>query len=128
MIPKINLITIWTDNIESMKDFYSKTMKFEIKLDLGNYVEFNNDGVRFALCSREVMHEFSDEYLIKPKGQQFELAFECDNLDDLNKEFSRIISMGGKSIRPPEKMPWNQITAFFADPDGNIHELFFEID
>jgi len=24
-------------------------------------------------------------------------------------------------------MPWNQRTAFIADPDGNIHEIFADL-
>jgi lactoylglutathione lyase len=127
MKPKIDLITIWTDNVEKMKDFYSKVMNFEIKVDLGNYVEFANEGVRFAICSREVMYNYSDEFRKAPNGQIFELAFKCSNENELIEEYNRIISMSGIPKRSPEKMPWNQITAFFADPDGNIHELFCEI-
>jgi len=44
--PKINLITIWTNNIDKMKTFYNYVLGFKIKNDLGNYVEFENEGVR----------------------------------------------------------------------------------
>lgn len=45
MKAEINLITIWTNNIEDMKNFYNKSLQFKIKNDLGNYVEFESDGV-----------------------------------------------------------------------------------
>ena len=35
--------------------------------------------------------------------------------------------MGARAIHDPEDMPWNQRTALFADPDGNIHEIFADI-
>ena len=40
MKAEINLITIWTDDIENMKDFYKNVLGFKIKSDLGGYVEF----------------------------------------------------------------------------------------
>jgi catechol 2,3-dioxygenase-like lactoylglutathione lyase family enzyme len=50
---KIGLVTLLTNNIEPMKEFYSKILGFPILEDLGNYVEFHNPGVRFALCTRD---------------------------------------------------------------------------
>ncbi|MGL4773175.1 MAG: VOC family protein, partial [Clostridium sp.] len=72
MIAKINLVTIWTDEIECMKNFYNNVLGFKIKNDLGNYVEFENEGVRFAICLRNVMYEYSNEYNKKVHGQSFE--------------------------------------------------------
>jgi catechol 2,3-dioxygenase-like lactoylglutathione lyase family enzyme len=127
MKAQINLITIWTNDIEKMKKFYNQVLGFRIENDLGNYVEFENVGVRFAICMREVMHGYSDEYRKEPLGQGFELAFPCDNPKDVDESFKQLISKGAISIHEPQDMPWNQRTALFADPDGNIHEIFAEI-
>lgn len=71
MRAEISLITIWTDNIEAMKIFYCQTLGFKIKNDLGEYVEFQNEGVRFAICNRSVMHEYSDIFKERHSGQGF---------------------------------------------------------
>lgn len=123
----ISLVTIWTDNIEEMKVFYNQVLGFEIINDLGDYVEFKNEGVRFAICLRSVMVDYSKAYKIKSVGQGFELAFPCENKKELDESFETIIEKGATSIHLPENMPWNQRTALFADPDGNIHELFCEL-
>lgn len=127
MKPEINLVTIWTDNIDEMKDFYNKVLGFKVKNDLGNYVEFNNEGVRFAICSREVMYGYSLEYKKSISGQCFELAFPCENPEDVSVTYKKLIEMGATPIHEPQDMPWNQRTALFGDPDGNIHEIFAEI-
>ncbi|MEL7650042.1 MAG: VOC family protein [Sedimentibacter sp.] len=127
MKPEINLITIWTDEIEKMRNFYSQVLGFRIINDLGNYVEFENSGVRFAICLRNVMVGYSNEYSKKAAGQSFELAFPCENPNDVDKSFKQLIEMGATLIHEPQDMPWNQRTALFADPDGNIHEIFAEI-
>ncbi len=127
MKPEISLITIWTDKIEQMKSFYNQVLGFEIENDLGNYVEFKNNGVRFAICLRNVMYGYSNEYNKKAAGQSFELAFPCKNPNDVDKSFNKLIEMGATPVHEPQDMPWNQRTALFADPDGNIHEIFAEI-
>ncbi|MEG0309101.1 MAG: VOC family protein [Clostridium sp.] len=127
MRAEINLITIWTNDIDRMKNFYNKVLGFKIKNDLGNYVEFENSGVRFAICMREVMYNYSNEYEKEVCGQAFELAFPCENSGDVDKSFKELVAMGATPIHEPQDMPWNQRTALFADPDGNIHEIFAEI-
>lgn len=128
MKAKINLITIWTDNIDKMKDFYSRVLGFKVKNDLGDYVEFESEGVRFAICLRSVMYSYTSAYKDKSLGQAFELAFPCDSVADLDKSYKGLLEAGAKGIHEPENMPWNQRTALFADPDGNIHELFTELE
>jgi len=127
MKPEINLITIWTDEIDRMRNFYNQVLGFKIINDLGDYVEFENSGVRFAICLRNVMDGYSNEYSKKAVGQSFELAFPCENPNDVDKSFKQLIAMGATPIHEPQDMPWNQRTALFADPDGNIHEIFAEI-
>lgn len=94
MKPEINLITIWTDEIDRMRNFYNQVLGFRIKNDLGNYVEFENNGVRFAICMRNVMYSYSDEYRKKAVGQAFELAFPCENPNDVDEAFKKLVAMG----------------------------------
>ena len=127
MKAQINLITIWTNDIDRMKEFYNVVLGFRIESDLGNYVEFENDGVRFAICMRDVMYGYSSEYRKESLGQGFELAFPCENPNDVDESFNMLICKGANSVHEPQDMPWDQRTALFADPDGNIHEIFAEI-
>ena len=124
----INLITIWTDNIERMKAFYENVMGFKVKTELNTYVEFYNEGVRFAICERQVMHEYSDAFKLMRTGQAFELAFPCKSVEELDKTYKDLIDKGAVEVHKPQNMPWNQRTALFADPDGNIHEIFCELE
>jgi uncharacterized glyoxalase superfamily protein PhnB len=109
-----------------MKRFYSEVLDFECIEDLGNYVEFRNKGVRFALTTPEVMYEGTEHstYREERKGQSFELAFPLLTVDDVGRAYDEIVAKGATSINAPEMMPWGRMTAFFADPDGNIHELY----
>lgn len=124
----INLITIWVNKMLPMKNFYHKVLGFQIKNDLGDYIEFYNNGVRFALCKRQIMTAYSPHYKEKTSGQSFELAFPCDSIEDLDLTYSVLVNMGARPIQAPKNMPWQQRTALFADPEGNIHEIFCELE
>ncbi len=104
-------------------------MGFEVRDDMGEYVEFDSEGVRFAVCSRATMESATGDASYKePRtGQSFELAFEVQGTDALDELFAELVAKGAKAVQAPETMPWGQRTAFFADPDGNIHELFTEL-
>ena len=77
MKAKIALITILTGDLHPMVAFYRDVLGFQPKLEMESYVEFENPGVRFAICASSVMAEtvkhpgFSEAR----RGQTFELAF-----------------------------------------------------
>ena len=45
------------------------------------------------------------------------LAF---TVDDIDKEYRRVVSLGAEVIEPPAVRPWGAVNMRFADPDGNI--------
>ena len=122
----IGLITILTDSLEPMKAFYSEVLGFEVIEDLGNYVEFRSPGVRFAICTREVMHEATghEAYREERGSHAFELAFPVGDPDDVDRVYGEVVAGGATPVKWPEMMPWGRKTAFIGDPDGNIHEIY----
>lgn len=130
MKPQIDAVGYLTSNIEGMKLFFVEVLNFEVIFEMsGNYVEFAQEGTRFALSTHEVMKNATgNESYDQPKsGQVLELMFRCEDPTDLDNSFAGIVEKGAKPIKPPADMPWGQRTAFFADPDGNIHELFCDL-
>ena len=45
------------------------------------------------------------------------LAF---TVDDIEKEYAKLKTMGAKIIEPPAKRPWGAINMSFYDPDNNV--------
>jgi catechol 2,3-dioxygenase-like lactoylglutathione lyase family enzyme len=129
MINAIALITILTDDVPRLSAFYREVMGFTVKQDLGVYVEFYNDGVRFSVCARSILHEACGHasYTEAHRGQCFELAFPCGEPAEVDRVYAEIVARGATPVHVPADMPWGQRTAMFADPDGNIHELFADL-
>jgi lactoylglutathione lyase len=126
MLNQIALITLLTDDVPRLTAFYRDVLHFEVKQNLGVYVEFHNDGVRFAVCARSILHDASSHasYAEAHHGQCFELAFPCAGPAEVDRMYAEIVAQGATPVHVPADMPWGQRTGMFADPDGNIHELF----
>lgn len=126
---KIALITILTNNVPEMIRFYCDVLGFKIKMEAGDYVEFESEGVRFSICHRNKLVKATGhpDFKDSRRGQSFELAFPLATPADVDRAYSEIIAKGATSVKGPADMPWGQHTAFFADPDGNIHELFSDL-
>jgi lactoylglutathione lyase len=129
MLNSIALVTILTNNTPALAKFYREALGFEVKQDMGNYIELRNDGVRFAICARSIMFDATNHasYAQPRGGQCFELAFPCATPAEVDRAYMDILAKGAAPIKSPATMPWGQRTAFFADPDGNIHELFADL-
>ncbi len=129
MKPQIALITLLTDHVPGMVTFYRDVLGFEVDVDMGEYVSLKNEGVRFAICDRNIMLEATahESYTIGASGQAVELAFQCDSPAEVDQMYEKITSKGARGIKAPASMPWGQRTAFFSDPEGYIHEIFSDI-
>lgn len=123
----INLITILANDVPKMTRFYRDVVGFQVKSKSENHVEFESEGVRFSICTRQIMADITGghpSYKEDKKGQSFELAFPCESPEEVKRVYKELVEKGAASIKEPAEMPWGQMTAFFADPEGNIHEIF----
>ena len=123
---KMDMFGIITSKFAEMKAFYRDILGLEIIFEMDEYIEFKNPGIRFALCTNKVMAQATGHVSYKEvkKGQSVELAFILDSPAQVDEVYKEIIAKGAVKIAVPANMPWGQRAAFFADPDGNIHELF----
>lgn len=124
--PRIGLVTVLADDVDAMKAFYGGVLGFEIVEHLGSYVEFRSGGVRFAVCTRDVMftHTGHPSYVEGAYGQRFELTFPAATPEEVDRLYGELVGRGAAAVKPPETMPWGRRTAFIADPEGNIHEVY----
>ena len=115
--------------LKRLADFYQSVLGFQLQQELDKYVELVNPGVRFAICARSVMESATGNagFHDPRSGQSFELAFPLASAAEVDLAYAEIIRQGAIPIQAPGNMPWNQRAAFFADPDGNIHELFADL-
>lgn len=120
-------ITMLSKDVARLARFYKDVLGFHIVVEEADYVEFTNSGVRLAICSTPLMADNTKDhpsFLEERKGQSFEFNFQCDSPEELNALYQEYVAKGATAIMGPQVKSWGHVTAFFADPDGNIHSLF----
>jgi lactoylglutathione lyase len=120
-------ITVLSDDVSRLAKFYHEVLGFHIVVEEDHYVEFANEGVRLAICSKPLMADNTNShysFIEERKGQAFELNFQCESPEAVHEMYDAFVSKGATSITEPKSMSWGHTAGFFADPDGNIHSLF----
>ena len=109
------LVTV--SDIKRSRDFYESLLGQKVKYDFGENVIFHGD---FAIHLRAHFKELIGNREIKPGGNNFELYFEYDNIEQIVEKLkeNKVIFIHG--IR---EQPWRQRVVRFYDPDENIVEI-----
>lgn len=110
-----SLITV-TD-IKRSRAFYEDLLKQKVKYDFGENVTFHGD---FAIHLRSHFKGLIENKEINPGGNNFELYFEHDNLDEIVKKLK---DNNVSFVHDIREQPWRQKVARFYDPDENIIEI-----
>ncbi|MGG1518487.1 VOC family protein [Paenibacillus oryzisoli] len=126
-IVKLEGLTLLADDVSRLARFYQEVLGFEIVIEEEHYVEFNNAGVRLAICSKSLMADNTNGYSSfteSRKGQAFELNFQCDSPDQVYALYDEFVSKGAIDVTAPQIKPWGHTAGFFGDPEGNVHSIF----
>lgn len=120
-------ITVLADDVDRLAAFLEDGLGLPVAVREPHYVAFATPGVRLAIFRRGLMGASTDDHpsFRGPRGAQaFELNFECATVEEVEATYRTVLAHGATSIRPPSATSWRHVTAFFADPEGNIHSLF----
>lgn len=107
---KIGEVGLLTNDLLRLASFYKRL--FEIEND-------SEDETHQFLINEETTLTVYNDGSIK-NNQNITLVF---TVDDIEKEYKKVLAMGARIIEGPTKRPWGAINMSFYDPDNNI--IFF---
>jgi predicted enzyme related to lactoylglutathione lyase len=107
-------ITLWTDNLERLFQFYHGTLRLSLHSRHEGFIALELGDVRFNIGRH---HQVSGE-----SKDPFRIMAHL-GVDDIHAEHRRLLEAGARFIRPPEEEHWGGWVATFEDPDGNLLQL-----
>ena len=123
-MPQLNAIGIVASDMAASIRFYRL-----VGLDVpdtpseGHVDTFLPNGVRFMLDSEEVIRSFRPDWSRKT-GNQISIAFECDEPDEVDAVYRRVVEAGFDGEKEPWDAFWGQRYAQLRDPDGVPVDLY----
>lgn len=105
---RIGEVGLLTNDVARLADFYKKLF------DIHNG---SDDAVHQTLIGEETMLTiYNDGSEKNNQNQNICLAF---TVEDIEKEYRKVVELGAEIIEPPTARPWGAVNMSFRDPDGN---------
>lgn len=105
-------VCLETNDVIRMADFYRKIL--DISLDCKDEIH------QFIITEGTTLTIHNNGVVKNNLNQNISLAF---TVDDVDKEYNRLVDLGIHIIDAPKMQPWGAKNMHFCDPDGN--HLYF---
>lgn len=126
MSVRLDMVGIFVEDIGKMVSFYRDIMGFRSDWKVGEpYAEFRNEGVRFSMYVRSELPKLLGGTPSYPSGMNgtFELAIDFPGMEEVDREYSRLVSCGAREVYAPREEPWGMYSSMVMDPEGNLIEI-----
>ena len=105
------------DDIQKSRAFYETVLGLNVIADFGENITFEGN---FSLHQKKHFHMLIDGKEITMGGNDFEIYFEYDDVEQFN---NKLLKMGVRLVHPMREQPWRQKVVRFYDPDHHIIEV-----
>lgn len=109
--------------MDRMKAFYKDLFSFPVESETDTSLSFRAGSVLLALRKRTRDYDGRGGGAESPGVQ---LAFHVLPAE-VNRCYDQLVDKGVRILDPPNDQPWGHRTVYFADPEGNILEVYAEI-
>ncbi len=108
-IMKIGEVCLLTNDVPGLASFYRQL--------LGVEESCSDETHQFVLAEETALTVYNDGTEKNNQNQNICLAF---TVEDIDREYEKLLSLGARIIEPPAKRPWGAINMSFYDPDNNM--------
>ena len=109
--------------------FYRRLgLEFPDGAESEGHVEASVAGIRLMLDTEETIRSFDPEWQPPPGGHRIALAFRCDSPSEVDATYAELLDAGGTSHKQPWDAFWGMRYAEVRDPDGNVVDLFADLE
>jgi predicted enzyme related to lactoylglutathione lyase len=110
-------VLVWTSatRFAAMDHFYVDVLGLAPRTRRAGFVNFELGGQRVTVTVHDDV--------LGPATDPLHVMINLE-VDDIAGAHARLLAAGVTFVRPPEQEPWGGRVATFADPDGNVLQLF----
>lgn len=109
---RIGEVCLLTNDVKRLAAFYKRLLETENGSD--------DETHQFILTEETALTIYNDGTAKNNQNQNICLAF---TVDDVEREYEKVLALGARIIEGPAKRPWGAVNMSFYDPDNNV--IFF---
>lgn len=122
-VKQLDYAIVLCDDLVRMKKFYRGLFDFAIDSESDTGLTFRAGGVLLSLRQRTRSYDGSGT---RPDLPGVQLAFLVAP-DQVDSCYEQLVAKGVEILDPPADQPRGHRTVYFADPEGNMLEVYAEI-
>lgn len=127
MKPRIDIITLAVDNLETSLAFYRDGLGLATQgiLDGEDHVAFELDGgMTLVLYPRTELARISNDTGTMKSSAEFILSHAASSREEVETILARARAAGAAIPAQPQEEPWGY-SGYFKDPDGHLWEILW---
>ena len=109
---RIGEVCLLTNDVKRLAAFYKRLLETENGSD--------DETHQFILTEETALTIYNDGTAKNNQNQNICLSF---TVDDVEKEYEKVLALDARIIEGPAKRPWGAVNMSFYDPDNNV--IFF---
>lgn len=106
---KIGEVCLLTNDVVRLANFYKQLLEINNNSD--------DEVHQTLICEETMLTVYNDGTRKNNANENICLAF---TVDDIEKEYKKILNLGMEIIEKPTARPWGAINMSFYDPDRNV--------
>lgn len=119
---KVDAITLFTEDLEQSKAFYSTVFGLPVYYEDPNSAVFKFDNTLINLLKIPAAHELIAPGTVAARDAGARMQFTI-GVDDVDAVCAELAKRGVTLLNGPMDRPWGIRTASFTDPSGHIWEI-----
>ena len=122
-VEQIGYVIVLCDDLDRMKAFYRDLFAFPVESESATGLTFRAGSVFLGLRKRTRVYDGRGAGTGSP-GVQIAFLVSPAEVDLCHDQ---LVAKGVTILDSPNDQPWGHRTVYFADPEGNILEIYAEI-
>lgn len=125
MNPRISMITLGVEDMETAVKFYEEGLGFPRKESPPEVAFFTLNGTWLGLFSR---HSLAEDAGISPERSgfhNFALAHNVESEAEVDQVIAQCLAAGATLTRKAQAVFWGGYTGYVQDPDGHLWEIAY---
>lgn len=121
-LDRLGYVIVLCENLERMRTFYRDLLAFPVEVESDTGITFRAGSVFLGLRLRTRGY---DGHRLANEAPGVQLAFLVSPVE-VDEYHRQLQANGVKILDPPQDQPWGHRTVYFADPEGNLLEIYAE--
>lgn len=127
MFRKISATVLFVQDLDRCMTFYKDILGLEPVFTDADSAAYQMEDHDFVLLKTSAAARMVGEEALSFGKEAGHRVLLCIGVEDVDATYKTLTDKGLTFIKPPKSQHWGRRTAYFADPEGNLWELWHSL-